>query len=345
MANLFAPLNRFIARLDSDSGPNQDFKSTGASDSTSGFQVLRSSDTSLALEPWYDFIIGLNGHNIDSPDPNLFATEVRNCAGSTISLGVYSVKGRIVREVFAPVSPATARLGVSLQWAPIALGDDVWHILDVIPHSPADAAGLLPYSDYVVGSPERALRGDSALAALIDAFLARPLRLWVYNNEYDVTRLVTLTPARDWGGDGSLGCVLGYGALHRVPAPLAEPAQAPGEVLFESGDVAAAPVEAGPPQGSAFLVPAEMNPSQGVRSPSPSAAPAGGPPKGRTKKPRAAHSTARGGALDDYFAEGEQKSREADNAPTLGNAADLPPPPKGSAAKEASASPASNLAQ
>jgi hypothetical protein len=31
----------------------------------------------------------------DNPDPNLFATEVRNCAGTTISLGVFSAKVRI----------------------------------------------------------------------------------------------------------------------------------------------------------------------------------------------------------------------------------------------------------
>lgn len=66
-------------------------------------------------------------------------------------------------------------------------------------------------------------------------FLNRPLRLLVYNHEYNVLRPLTLTPSRSWGGEGALGCVLGYGALHRIPAPLEEgPPPAPGEALFAS---------------------------------------------------------------------------------------------------------------
>jgi len=57
-----------------------------------GFQVLRNKNNDLAIDPWFDFIVGINGRTIDNPDGNLFATEVRNCAGSTISLGVYSAK-------------------------------------------------------------------------------------------------------------------------------------------------------------------------------------------------------------------------------------------------------------
>src|SRR5262245_27992848 len=69
----------------------------------------------------------------------------------------------------------------------------------------------------------------------------RPLRLLVYNHEYNVTRPVTITPSRSWGGEGALGCVLGFGALHRIPAPLEEPPQAPGETLFDSMPVESSP--------------------------------------------------------------------------------------------------------
>jgi hypothetical protein len=51
---------------------------------------------------------------------------------------------------------------------PLSSTDDVWHILDVTPNSPADLAGLLPYGDYVIGSPEALVRGDSGLAELIE---------------------------------------------------------------------------------------------------------------------------------------------------------------------------------
>ena len=325
MANMFGALNRFISRLDAD--PNaQKPSSAGAY----GFQVLRNTDTNIALEPWFDFIIGINGRTIDDSEPSLFATEIKNCSGSTISLGVYSAKGQVIREIYTTV-PHGRSLGLQLQWSPLNTVEDVWHILDVMPNSPADVAGLLPYSDYVIGSPEGLLRGDAGLGELVEEFMNRPLRLFVYNNEYDVTRMVTITPAKNWGGEGALGCVLGYGALHRIPAALTEPPQAPGETLFETGQPSTDSHQPIVPQSftpqpqdapSKFLVPANMP----MPTPSPPPPGAGAPPGGKAKRGKGHRPPAAG--FDDYFNEGEQKSREMDNAPTPKNTGGLPPPPK-----------------
>ena len=38
---------------------------------------------------------------------------------------------------------------------------------------------------------------------------------YVYNTETDHCREVSITPNGAWGGDGSLGCGIGYGYLHR----------------------------------------------------------------------------------------------------------------------------------
>lgn len=173
----------------------------------------------------------------------------------------------------------------------------------------------------------------------------RPLRLYVYNNEYDVTRMITITPHRAWGGDGALGCVLGFGALHRVPAPLNEPTQAPGETLFESharfsNEEATRPTTLFSPQSTAspapppasggeFLIPANMN----LNTISPPVSTTMGTIQGgigekKAKKGRAHHALSPTAMMDDYFKEGEQKSAELDNAPKTANAA-LPPPPKG----------------
>lgn len=328
MANMFGALNRFISRLDATEGDAQKPSSAGAF----GFQVLRNNNTEIALEPWFDFIIGINGRTIDNADPTLFTTEVRNCAGATISLGVYSAKGQVIREIYAGV-PQAEGLGLQLQWSPLSLGEDVWHILDVMPNSPADVAGLLPYSDYVIGSPEGVLRGDGGLGELVEEFMNRPLRLYVYNNEYDVTRMITITPAKNWGGEGALGCVLGYGALHRIPAALTEPPQAPGETLFEAGQPAAfnekstfdasAPSNPSPGAPAEFLVPANMP----LSNPTPPPPASGAPPPGRAKKART-HAPVAG--LDDYFAEGEQKSKEMESgSSTPKPSSGLPPPPKG----------------
>lgn len=64
--------------------------------------------------------------------------------------------------------PDAASLGLSLQWMPLSSTEDVWHILDVAPNSPADVAGLLPYADYVIGSPEGLVRGEAGLGDLVE---------------------------------------------------------------------------------------------------------------------------------------------------------------------------------
>lgn len=217
----------------------------------------------------------------------------------------------------------TASLGLSLQYSPISLAANIWHVLDVPANSPADNASLLPYSDYILGSPEGALHGEAALGELVEDFIGRPLRLYVYNNEYDVTREVTITPSRDWGGQGAMGCVLGYGALHRLPAPLSEPVSAPGETMFDGGFNEKSEKPTGPDAtadqaaaGGDYLIPAQM-----VES-TPTSAP---PPRSGKKKEK--HGTSPNKAMDDYFKEEEAKSKEVDNAPKS-TGTGVPPPPK-----------------
>ena len=45
----------------------------------------------------------------------------------------------------------------------------------------------------------------------------------MYNTEEDKCREVTITPNGAWGGDGSLGCGIGYGYLHRIPVQTLPP--------------------------------------------------------------------------------------------------------------------------
>ncbi|KAH7328790.1 GRASP55/65 PDZ-like domain-containing protein [Stachybotrys elegans] len=320
---MFNALNRFISRLDGDV-PTQRQQGQGSF----GFQVLRNTNIELAIEPWFDFIVGINGRPIENPDPSLFAQEVRNCAGGTVVFGLWNAKGQRTREMHVPVPVDTASLGLSLQYSSIAVAANIWHVLDVAANSPADQAALLPYSDYILGSPEGVLHGESGLSELVEDHIGRPLRLYVYNNEYNVTREVTIQPSRDWGGEGALGCVLGYGALHRLPAPLSEPVNAPGETMFDGGEVneksdsafiPAASAGPPPPAGGEYLVPAQMV----------GASPASGPPKGGKKKERHGHGANH--FMDDYFKEEEQKSRELDNAPRSKSTGAPPPPPKAGA--------------
>ncbi|KAI1499135.1 GRASP55/65 PDZ-like domain-containing protein [Biscogniauxia marginata] len=334
---MFNALNRYLSRLDGDARPQQ------KEGNEYGFQVLRNTNLELGIEPWFDFIVGINGRMIDNPDPRLFAQEVRNCAGGSVALGLWSAKGQRTRVMHIPVPADTASLGLSLQWAPLALVSNIWHVLDVPANSPADASGLLPYSDYVLGTPDGILHGEGGLGELVEDYIGRPLKLWVYNNEYNVTREVEIVPSRDWGGEGALGCVLGYGALHRLPAPLSEPVHAPGETLFDGGDgTFSATIDpfatpAPHPDASSTFIPAAAGgvgvgvgapssdflvPAQLVSSPPPSGGAVAAPPRGKKKDRHGhGHSPAK---LDDYFAEEERKSRALD-----GNisASKTPPPP------------------
>lgn len=285
---------------------------------------------------------------IDDSSPALFAQEVRNCAGSSVMLGLWSAKGQRTRALHIPIPADAPSLGLTLQWTPLSVVSNIWHVLDVPANSPADVAGLLPYSDYILGTPEGQLHGEGGLSELVEDHIGRPLRLYVYNNEYDVTREVTITPSRDWGGQGALGCVLGYGALHRLPAPLNEPVNAPGETMFDldshgqqqqgaqGGFMSAmggapasgrsspfvpvgvpSPGPPPPPSGD-FLVPAQM-----VSPPPP---PAGGvaPPRGK-KKERHGHKKV--DLMDDYLKEEEARSQELDG-PSGGRKTPVAPPPK-----------------
>lgn len=160
--------------------------------------------------------------------------------------------------------------------------------------------------------------------------------LWVYNSEFDVVREVEIVPSRGWGGEGALGAMLGYGALHRLPVGLGEEVASPGEVMFDtkekegvSGPVepenAELPPPPGAPEGGNFFVPANM------LSPPPMMA------AGETRKPspsparhgrRNRHAQTAGASFDDYFKESEEKSKEQDYVPSR-NHTPVPPPPKG----------------
>lgn len=104
----------------------------------------------------------------DNPDPNLFATEVRNCAGSNVALILWNANGSRTRTIALHVPTPSPTLGITLQWTPLSVTEDVWHVLDVIPNSPADTAGLLPYGDYIVGTPEGNVHGEAGLGELVE---------------------------------------------------------------------------------------------------------------------------------------------------------------------------------
>jgi hypothetical protein len=77
----------------------------------------------------------------------------------------------------------------------------------------------------------------------------------------------------------------------------------------------------GPTAAPEFLIPANMD----FQKPSPP--PGAGPPK-RERKARVHAHISPSLEIDEYFREGEEKSREQDHAPTSKAASGVPPPPR-----------------
>jgi hypothetical protein len=57
--SVFGALNRFISRLD-----GEPLSQGGSQSDASGFQVLRNTNKELNVEPWFDFVIGINGRTL-----------------------------------------------------------------------------------------------------------------------------------------------------------------------------------------------------------------------------------------------------------------------------------------
>ncbi|KAM6283353.1 Golgi reassembly-stacking protein 1 [Porphyrio hochstetteri] len=188
-----------------------------------GFHVHGVQENSPAqqggLEPFFDFIIAI-GHTRLNKENNMLKDLLKANAEKAVKLEVYNIKTMKIREV--EVIPSNmwggqGLLGASVRFCSFqGANEHVWHVLDVEPASPAALAGLQPYTDYIVGS-DQILQESEDFFSLIESHEGKPLKLMVYNTEADSIREVVVTPNGAWGGEGSLGCGIGYGYLHRIP--------------------------------------------------------------------------------------------------------------------------------
>jgi len=307
---------------------------------TYGFRVVYVEPDSEAfhagLEPLFDFIVAVNGQRFDqryydtqdeSPQPpnipglsNLVSVEQEQspfqdfelAVDSTqerLVLEVWSAKGKTARTVLLPNPAKQANgLGFDAQWYPLSVADQVWHILNVVPRSPAASAGLVSHADYIVAAQNGELEaaamtsGEHALSRLV--FEARGSRegvlFYVYNREYDVVRPVRVIPTPD----GKLGCGVGYGLLHALP----KVSGTSGSLLFD-GD-------------KDLFSPAQNVPAPEAPSETPAVPLAGSAYAPHRHKP---HRSAQSAGLSDYFEEQSRISHEIDGS-TAKKA--VPPPPK-----------------
>ncbi|CAO1627311.1 unnamed protein product [Sympodiomycopsis kandeliae] len=215
-----------------------------------GYHVVRVAANSPAhlagIEPFFDFCVGLDGvaltfnENFEAKEDGGAGMEdalgvrkkLEEREGTEVVLNVWSSKRQELRDI--PLVPSRSwstssssdsssqpsLLGLTLRpCAPHLALSSVWHILDILENSPAESAGLVPFGDYIIGWSNGILKHEGDFYELVESHQGRPLRLYVYNSDYDHTREIIIVPNREWGGEGLLGCGVGFGLLHRIPRP------------------------------------------------------------------------------------------------------------------------------
>lgn len=188
-----------------------------------GYHVLRVQENSpghrAGLEPFFDFIVSINNTRLNK-DNDTLKDLLKASVEKPVKVLVYSSKTLELRE--STVTPSNlwggqGLLGVSIRFCSFeGANENVWHVLEVEPNSPAALAGLRPHTDYIIGA-DTVMNESEDLFSLIESHEGKGLKLYVYNTDTDNCREVIITPNSAWGGEGSLGCGIGYGYLHRIP--------------------------------------------------------------------------------------------------------------------------------
>lgn len=220
------------------------FLSTSSLVFSSYLQVQNNSPGSRAgLEAFFDFIVAIGSTRLDQDNDTLKEllktnkekeikvtgkkiSRKKSTLTHRLSILVYSSKTQNVRVV--DITPSETwggqgLLGVSIRFCSFeGANENVWHILEVHPSSPAEAAGLRSFSDYIIGA-DSILHESEDLFTLIETHEGKQLKLYVYNCDEDQCREVIITPNTKWGGEGSLGAGIGFGYLHRIPIRISTP--------------------------------------------------------------------------------------------------------------------------
>lgn len=199
--------------------------------STIGWRILavdpRGPCKDCEIIPFFDYILEINGHLLGRSD--LLKKELESNRNQQTKLFVLNYKTSKVREV--EVCPSDNWGGIGMLGLMIANDDyatadeRVIRILNVFPESPADAAGLHPFVDYVLGTDSRIFQGLDGFEEFVVKRADTEIRLMVYNSNICQVRDVRITPTSSWSAandQGVLGCEVSSGLLHKIPDVLPE---------------------------------------------------------------------------------------------------------------------------
>jgi len=199
--------------------------------STTGWRILavdpRGPCRECEIIPFFDYILEINGQLLGRSD--LLKTELESNRYKQTKLSVLNYKTSKVREV--EVWPSDNWGGIGILGLMIAndnyatADERVIRVLNVFPESPADAAGLHPFVDYVLGTNSRIFEGLDDFEEFVVQRQDMEIRLIVYNSNICQVRDVRITPTSSWSAandQGVLGCEVSSGLLHKIPDVLPE---------------------------------------------------------------------------------------------------------------------------
>lgn len=139
----------------------------------SGYRVMKVFQGSPAsrsgLSPFEDFIVAVNGALVDSDNSSLAAVLSHN-EGKELALVVWNCIDNARRDVaLRPVKwNGPGLLGAAVRYEKLAGAvEHVQRVVDVLPGSPADQAGLVPMTDYIVGTPAEVFRKEKEFSRLV----------------------------------------------------------------------------------------------------------------------------------------------------------------------------------
>lgn len=214
-------------------GPDEFSKFDGVE--TLGYRVLgvqpNSPASAAGLVSFLDFLVGCNGEMLMGSGDGLeegdeyadldFPGLLKENAGKELELLVHNIKSnsqRLVKITPSSTWGGAGLLGVTIRLDNYGGADErLIRVLSADHNSPAAIAGLVPMSDYLLGTTSTSFDSDEILAEVLMMHADRIVELYVYSSESDVVRVVTLMPTLSWGGRGLLGAEVGTGYLHRFP--------------------------------------------------------------------------------------------------------------------------------
>jgi hypothetical protein len=157
--------------------------------------------------------------------PQSFFELLARQEGKETELGLFNIRSSHMR--FIRVTPnkdwpdADGLLGMMIRFEDFSKAQEkTFRILKVWDNSPAYHCGLQAEEDYVLGFTHynhKDFEDFINILRNLEKSEVNTVEMCVFNNIQNCPRFIYLSPDRQWGGEGSIGCEFGSGILNMLP--------------------------------------------------------------------------------------------------------------------------------